>query len=41
VQGVKVHHQKFPYVENPGKIVENLYKVSENLSKHGAQRSLV
>jgi len=32
-----VHPQKFSFVENPGKISENLHKTPENMSKNGAQ----
>jgi len=30
---VQVHTQKFPYVENPGKILENPGKICVNLRK--------
>jgi len=32
-QGVQVHPQKFPYVENSGKILENPGKICVNLRK--------
>jgi len=47
MQGVQAHPQNFWFVENPGKVPENLDKISENsnkitenLGKNGAQRCL-
>jgi len=35
---VQEYPQKFLFVENPGKISENLSKIPENQGKNGAQR---
>ena len=48
MQGVQVHPQQFWFGENPGKILQNLVEISENLhklresmSKNGAQHLLI